>query len=634
MYDYHVYETYEGVRQGVRNYRALGRKYGCEKPVWCTELGLNSQGQTRYAVAKELVKKITAFFAEGGANVSWFTIQYPDTDGKARGSGGNAHNTFDCQYNLFNPRLDAIMYYNMINGICVKKFFDEVQFEDGVQEFLFRDDKTGDCLFVAWKEGERVDRGIALPGATDLVLTRVDGSHQPLAADKAGTVTLGLSGEPVMVSFKQAKATKLSRQHAPAALAVDPAQPLAILKGKTRTFRVAGPGLKASELSAELPPRWTAEFQQDGADVVCSVAAPAETDARTGRVMVQRRVSGAAAPCGEIILDLPIMSPVSVETFALGHDASGEPGLRVALTNNGAEPKEISWAIELVDSWKIKGGTFNLQQPGSLDAYLKGENEGHATLAPGEKRDLVARIADFAPQTIYRVRTTVVDDLGLRTVSERYAGGFASAVRATGPIAIDGKGDEPFWVSAPAEDIGLDASESFRFGNAAGWKNRDDLSATWKAAWDEENLYLLVEVADDVYRVPLCDGMLWNQDGMQFLFDPARTSNEKNGKYDYSAGVGTKGPQAWCHLTAHSSVLEGASPWKIAEEKLGGGSRRYEIAIPWTSLAPFKPAVGADLGMSMILNEDDGEGRIGFTGWFSGPHSKDLDHVGDLVLEP
>ena len=34
-----------------------------------------------------------------------------------------------------------------------------------------------------------------------------------------------------------------------------------------------------------------------------------------------------------------------------------------------------------------------------------------------------------------------------------------------------------------------------------------------------------------------------------------------------------------------------------------------------------------------ILNEDDGEGRIGFSGWFSGPHSKDLDHVGDLVLE-
>ncbi len=61
---------------------------------------------------------------------------------------------------------------------------------------------------------------------------------------------------------------------------------------------------------------------------------------------------------------------------------------------------------------------------------------------------------------------------------------------------------------------------------------------------------------------------------MQFLFDPARTSAEKSGKYDYSAGVGAKGPQAWCHLSAHSSVSEGPAPWRIAEEKLSGGSRR------------------------------------------------------------
>ncbi|MBN2714025.1 MAG: hypothetical protein JXR97_16520, partial [Planctomycetes bacterium] len=132
-YDYHVYETYENVRQGVRRYKEMAKKYNAEKPIWCTELGLNSQGQTRYAVAKEVVKKITAFFAEGGANVSWFGILYPDGNGKARGTSGDAHNTFDCKYSKYNPRLDAIMYYNMINGITIKKFADEVQHSDGVQ---------------------------------------------------------------------------------------------------------------------------------------------------------------------------------------------------------------------------------------------------------------------------------------------------------------------------------------------------------------------------------------------------------------------------------------------------------------------------------------------------------------------
>ena len=138
---------------------------------------------------------------------------------------------------------------------------------------------------------------------------------------------------------------------------------------------------------------------------------------------------------------------------------------------------------------------------------------------------------------------------------------------------------------------------------------------------------------DDVYHAPISGSNLWNQDGLQFLFDPLRDNAEKSGKYDYGCAVTPAGPEAFCYLTAHPSVGEGRAPWKLAETRLGGGSRRYEVAIPWKCLAPFRPRSGADLGMSMILNEDDGEGRIGFSGWFSGPHSKDLDHVGDLILE-
>lgn len=629
VYDFHVYETYENVRQGVRRYRELGRKYGCEKPVWCTELGLNSQGQTRYAVASEVVKKITAFFAEGGASVSWFTIQYPDKEGKARGTGGDCHNTFDCQYCLYNPRLDAIMYYAMINNVAVKKVVDEVQHPDGVQSYLFRDG-TGDSFLVLWKEGERVDRGVSLPTAKDIVLTRVDGSHERLAPWD-GVVTLGLSGEPVMLRYRDT-AAKLAKSHAAAAISIDPSQPVSILKGGSRRVVVSGPRLRAADLRAKLPPRWTASFVQKGVDVEMTVTAPSETGARAGRVMVQRVASG--MPCAEIVLSMPIMSPVGVTTTAAARNAAGEPGVVVSLVNNGAEPKDVTWTVELVDSWKIEGGAFRLNGKGRLGAYLKGQNEGRTVLAPGGSATADARIADFEPQTIYKVRTTVVDEQGRKTSAERYVGGFAKAVKASGKVVVDGKGDEPFWKGAPAERIGASAAESLRYGkDKKPWGGADDLSCTWKAAWDEANLYLLVEVTDDVYRAPISGPGLWNQDGLQFLFDPARTSAEKSGKYDYGCGVTPAGGEAYCYLTAHSSVGEGKAPFKVAEQKLSGGCRRYEVAIPWACLAPFKPSSGADLGMSMILNEDDGEGRVGFSGWFSGPHSKDLDHVGDLVLE-
>ena len=117
------------------------KKYDAVKPIHSTELGLNSQGQTRHAVALEMIKKFTVFFAEGGATVSWFTIQYPDPEGKARGQFGDSHCVFDCKYNLYNPRLDAITYYHLVNGICDKKFVEEKHYPNGVQAYLFRDDR-------------------------------------------------------------------------------------------------------------------------------------------------------------------------------------------------------------------------------------------------------------------------------------------------------------------------------------------------------------------------------------------------------------------------------------------------------------------------------------------------------------
>ncbi len=65
-YDFHIYESYVDVRRAIETYHKLFKKYGGEKPIWSTELGLNAQGMTRQAVAVEMVKKFAVFFAAGG----------------------------------------------------------------------------------------------------------------------------------------------------------------------------------------------------------------------------------------------------------------------------------------------------------------------------------------------------------------------------------------------------------------------------------------------------------------------------------------------------------------------------------------------------------------------------------------
>ncbi|MEZ6123030.1 MAG: hypothetical protein R3C49_07630 [Planctomycetaceae bacterium] len=196
-YDFHVYEHYTAVRETMQQYRRLMEKYDAIKPIHSTELGLNSAGQARLAVAVELIKKCTVFFAEGGKTVSWFTIQYPDPKGTARGQFGDAHCVFDCKFNHYNPRLDAIAYYNMINLLTDKMFVSEDQRKDGSQVFLFRK-SASDWLQVVWNDQQSADIRLPAVGAKTVDVVRVDGFRTQQNV-REGTIDVAVGIEPLLI---------------------------------------------------------------------------------------------------------------------------------------------------------------------------------------------------------------------------------------------------------------------------------------------------------------------------------------------------------------------------------------------------------------------------------------------------
>lgn len=198
-FDFHIYEDSSKVRRTIAEYRALQEKYDCVKPIWSTELGLNSQGQTRHAVAVELVKKFATFFAAGGENVSWFGLLYPDPEGKSYGSSGDSHNVFDCRYNRYAPRLDAVMYYHMVNAIGIKKFVEEQTYDDDVHAFLFRD-RDGKCLQVLWKDKDEKDMQVPLAGVGAVRVIHIDGRSTHHDAAGVG-VTLNVTTDPLLLLY-------------------------------------------------------------------------------------------------------------------------------------------------------------------------------------------------------------------------------------------------------------------------------------------------------------------------------------------------------------------------------------------------------------------------------------------------
>jgi hypothetical protein len=253
-YDFHIYESANEVRRTIGEYRSLMKKYGNEKPLWSTELGLNSQGETRHAVAVELVKKFSTFFAAGGANVSWFGVLYPDPEGKSQGSSGDAHNIFDCRYNRYCPRLDAIAYYNAVNAISIKKFVEEKRYPDGINAFLFRD-RDRHSLQVLWKDKGRSDVSIPLAGVQEVEIIRIDGSRRTLHPAGKG-LTLSITADPVMLLYDGGANGLPEALEEPLATLTPPET---VAHGKPITVSVGLHGMNADDVVVIAPPFWKVE---------------------------------------------------------------------------------------------------------------------------------------------------------------------------------------------------------------------------------------------------------------------------------------------------------------------------------------------------------------------------------------
>lgn len=304
-FDFHIYEDAANVRRTIAEYRALQKKYDCVKPIWSTELGLNSQGQTRHAVAVELVKKFTTFFAAGGENVSWFGLLYPDPEAKSYGSSGDSHNVFDCRYNRYAPRLDAVMYYHMVNAIGIKRFVEEQTYDDGIHAFLFRD-RNGHCLQVLWKDSGRADVNIALTGVDAVRLIQIDGRDVRLTpAD--GRVAVSVTSDPILLLYDGGDPNLAAIDASSTTLEVPPIAE----RGHPIVIRLRQSAEAMDTVDLEAPPLWTFDASPDSSprNVSYTVVPPAKDATREAEFVVKLRSRGELHSRGELRRRVTIVDP-------------------------------------------------------------------------------------------------------------------------------------------------------------------------------------------------------------------------------------------------------------------------------------------------------------------------------------
>ena len=629
--DFHAYEDWQGIRQTFEAYDKLFAKYGGRKPIWTTEIGLNSQGLARQTVATTLIKKITSFFACGGACVSWFDLGYPDGDAKLADDSTSAHNVFDCRYARYCPKLDAIAYYNMINGICIKKPVGQKMYDADTYAFLFRD-RDSHCLQVLWKEKGRRDVLLPLPGVGKVTAIDIDGRRSELDAGGKG-LTLTINEDPLLLLYDSGDAPLAEKLGAPAAELA--ALPPGIVKGGSTALTVGLHSTPDQDVDLVAPALWTVTRSPAASDqrLTFTVTTPETTTAREGDLIVKLKNAGGGCG-GELRGRVAVTGRLTVRLLPVPASCDKPAGVRLVIRNFAPQKQDVTWKLSLTGEIPMVNGSFG-GGPTTPAAYFADAAEGTRTIDGRGAAEIVVPLAGVDPLNVYRVKASVSDPAGRAVVVERPMAGFAAAPRARSAINLDGSMTEADWKNAPVLMLNQARQYLTMDPKKSTWKGPNDLSGAVRFLWDEKYLYLGVKVVDDVFVNNMVDDQIWSGDGLQLLIDPAREAAEKPGKYDIAVAITKKGPQAWCYLSADAGAPSGAvKDIVICSQRLSPerGDMTYMLAIPWSRLAPFKPGVGADLGLCLVLNEDDGRGRCSHMGWFGDIESKQVDIVGDLLL--
>lgn len=195
---------------------------------------------------------------------------------------------------------------------------------------------------------------------------------------------------------------------------------------------------------------------------------------------------------------------------------------------------------------------------------------------------------------------------------------FAAAYRAGKSPEIDGVLSKDEWnqngriTSSRADQVELlKASDK--------WNGTKDLSSNTYLMWDDEYLYIAVEVTDDVFSCNYTGSNIWQGDSVQFgLSYTLGSGNSGNAFTEVGMALTSKGSE----VVKYSS--ESGTTMDIKDSKVAvirkDNKTVYELKIPWTEAVPKNAVISenTEIGFSMLVNDNDGKGRRGWIEFGSG----------------
>jgi hypothetical protein len=129
----------------------------------------------------------------------------------------------------------------------------------------------------------------------------------------------------------------------------------------------------------------------------------------------------------------------------------------------------------------------------------------------------------------------------------------------------------------------------------------NDLSADFKTMWDQNNLYLFVDVTDDVLKNDAVNP--WENDAVEVYIDATNSKTTTYGPTDYQYIFMWDKTSPKIFETKHQRI-EGVQYAMVTTDT----GYRLEIKFPWSTFGT-KPHVGAKIGLDVHVGDNDSGGK-------------------------
>ncbi|GBG06267.1 hypothetical protein PAT3040_00784 [Paenibacillus agaridevorans] len=572
----------DGMIQAVRSTQELMRKYnnGQEKPIWYTEIGWPTKasiGIPENMQANYVVRTYVQALGEGVEKVFWYDLM---NDGMQEDYYehhlGMLRNRED-ERGAFTPK-PSYASYSVMTRELVQATFVEQEYA-GTDIFSYKFNKSGEELRVVWSN-EPLQTAIETDDP--IQITDMMGNTETYSPYQ-GKVFLTLSGEAHYIK--------------------------GAIKGiaKSSMFSIFGESVVAGEGVAltlqmnnagAVPAKVKFTFEAHVYEVEAAGGQQTKqplqqtTIAKTGSRILTGYLEDEGRRIGKLQHVIQSLHPYEVKVYpAWGSKDSEQKTIELQIKNFS---KQNELVINRVD-WQLGD-----QQGAKTDKVIV-QRDGTTVVS--------VALDVLNPEESYPVRIKVDFE---QVEPFEYEGKFDFNPVLAQTIKVDGGLDQGIEAAVPTIHL---SKGTVHMTNYLG---ESDLDGQFWLHYDRDHFYLTAKLSDDAHAYQAEGAEIWKNDSIQFAIAqgvPGSTSQW----YEYGISDTAKGPQIyrWIAPTgvARGPVTNGQLQISRDEEQK---LTIYELALPWSELAPIKYNQPDGIHFSLLVNDNDGTGRKGWIEWASG----------------